>query len=589
MTAAFQVETPSLPAALAPMMTERRWLVWRWEPSPTTGKPTKVPYRADAPDRKAASDNPATWGSFASASRSAAEGKADGIGYALMGSEIAAFDLDDCRDPATGRIDRWALDLIERACSYVEVTVSGSGLRILGRAAGDHVHRAHAVPNSNGARLETYRQAKRYIVVTGNVIEEASAELADLDILIDETIADLDAAAKAKKDRQRAERNRQREVECQRSRRSDDWYEPQAGNLHPQLERIIRYGAPIGERSDEFHHVVGWLKGDGYSPSQIESLLSAYPEGIAEKFSGRLRQEIDRCYDKTDGPRERAHSGERQRVARQAEPPQPIELHWHGEADPNADRAWLIRHLVFETGKGLVAGQWGAGKTFGVLDMSGSVMTGEPFAGRKVMRTGGVLFIAPEGAFEIPVRLRGVVEGKLRGAAMARAATGGPPINPDNLPFVWIEECPPLTKAGSLDRLIATAKAAAAEMDRRFGVPIVLVVIDTVAAGAGFEDENSASETQKVMDAMGTLSRETGAFVLGVDHFGKVSETGTRGSSAKEAAAMWCSRCWRPAARPARSATPGWRCARSAAPGAAMRSRTTWKSSPSASTRTTNR
>ncbi|MFH6785705.1 MULTISPECIES: ATP-binding protein [Methylobacterium] len=250
---------------------------------------------------------------------------------------------------------------------------------------------------------------------------------------------------------------------------------------------------------------------------------------------------MERSFGKTDGPRERAQFGERREArhggARQAEPPQPIELHWHGEADPNADRAWLIRHLVFETGKGLVAGQWGAGKTFGVLDMSGSVMTGEPFAGRKVMRTGGVLFIAPEGAFEIPVRLRGVVEGKLRGASMARAAAGGSPIDPDNLPFVWIEECPPLTKAGSLDRLIATAKTAAAEMDRRFGVPIVLVVIDTVAAGAGFEDENSASETQKVMDAMGALSRETGAFVLGVDHFGKVSETGTRGSSAKEAAA----------------------------------------------------
>ncbi len=131
MTAAFQVETPSLPAALAPMMNERRWLVWRWEPSPTTGKPTKVPYRADAPDRKATSDNPATWASFTSAARAVAEGKADGIGYALMGSEIAAFDLDDCRDAGTGRIDRWALDLIERAGSYVEVTVSGSGLRIL--------------------------------------------------------------------------------------------------------------------------------------------------------------------------------------------------------------------------------------------------------------------------------------------------------------------------------------------------------------------------------------------------------------------------------------------------------------------------
>lgn len=208
-----------------------------------------------------------------------------------------------------------------------------------------------------------------------------------------------------------------------------------------------------------------------------------------------------------------------------------IELRWHGEQDPNADRAWLVRHLVFETGKGLMGGQWGAGKTFGVLDLSASVMTGQPFANRSVVRTGGVLFIAPEGAFEIPIRLRGVVDGKLRGAGI------GEGVDLDRLPFAWIEECPPLTRPGSIEVLIVTAQAAAEALHDRFGVSLALIIIDTIAAGAGFEDENSASETQRVMDAMGALSRATGAFVLGVDHFGKDTATGIRGSSAKEAAA----------------------------------------------------
>jgi hypothetical protein len=39
------------------------------------------------------------------------------------------------------------------------------------------------------------------------------------------------------------------------------------------------------------------------------------------------------------------------------------------------------------------------------------------------------------------------------------------------------------------------------------------------------------------MNRLNALSRRTGAFVLAVDHFGKSVETGTRGSSAKEAAA----------------------------------------------------
>lgn len=217
--------------------------------------------------------------------------------------------------------------------------------------------------------------------------------------------------------------------------------------------------------------------------------------------------------------------------------PKAITLHWHRDADPNAERDWLVKDLLSTTGKGLLSGQWGAGKTFGALDLSGCVMTGEPFAGRRVLRRGGVLFIAPEGAFEIPVRLRGLVAGKISGTVLARAVLGERSVDPDDLPFAWVEECPRLVAADSIEHLALTAEAAAAEMRERYDLPLVLIIIDTVAAGAGFDDENSAAETQKVMNALEALSHRTGAFVLGVDHFGKVVETGTRGSSAKEAAA----------------------------------------------------
>ncbi|MGE8126828.1 ATP-binding protein [Methylobacterium sp. NPDC080182] len=208
-----------------------------------------------------------------------------------------------------------------------------------------------------------------------------------------------------------------------------------------------------------------------------------------------------------------------------ARPSSAISIRWHGDADPNADRAWLVRDLVFETGKGLLAGQWGGGKTFGALDLSASVMTGSPFAGKRVMRQGGVLFIAPEGSFEIPIRLKGIVHGKLG------------PDAPDRLPFAWIEECPRLLDADAVPQLVSVAKMAAEHLAEAFDLPLALIVIDTVAAGAGFMDENSAAEAQRVMNAMEALSHQTGAFVLGVDHFGKAVETGTRGSSAKEAAA----------------------------------------------------
>ncbi|WP_267424894.1 AAA family ATPase [Methylobacterium sp. GC_Met_2] len=202
-----------------------------------------------------------------------------------------------------------------------------------------------------------------------------------------------------------------------------------------------------------------------------------------------------------------------------------INIRWHGDADPQADRDWLVQDLISETGKGLMPGQWGSGKTFTALDLSASIMTGEPFAGRRVMRRGGVLFVASEGAFEIPIRLRGLVQGKVGGDATER------------LPFAWIEDCPRLLSTEAVTQLVATAKAAADHLREAFDLPLAMIIIDTVAAAAGFGDENSAAEAQKVMNAMEALSRQTGAFVLGIDHFGKTTETGTRGSSAKEAAA----------------------------------------------------
>src|SRR5262249_32745326 len=59
----------------------------------------------------------------------------------------------------------------------------------------------------------------------------------------------------------------------------------------------------------------------------------------------------------------------------------------------------------------------------------------------------------------------------------------------------------------------------------------------TVGRSAGYEksgDENDAVIGFKIMRVMSSLSAHTEAFVLGLDHFGKAVETGTRGTSSKE-------------------------------------------------------
>ena len=66
-----------------------------------------------------------------------------------------------------------------------------------------------------------------------------------------------------------------------------------------------------------------------------------------------------------------------------------------------------------------------------------------------------------------------------------------------------------------------------------------MIWIDTLITAAGFAsgEDNDAAAAQRVMTTLRDTSERTHALVIGIDHFGKNAETGTRGSSAKEGAA----------------------------------------------------
>lgn len=213
----------------------------------------------------------------------------------------------------------------------------------------------------------------------------------------------------------------------------------------------------------------------------------------------------------------------------------PSRLWWHGEPSPFDAREWLVRGMIPKGAVGLLSGQSGAGKSFVALDLAVSVIAGEPFAGRKVRARGGVLFVAAEGAFEIPTRLAALANERVRPLGLAD-------VNANALPFAMVDECPSLLRDGranetAMGALIGAARAARERMEADHHVPLSLVIIDTIAASAGFTDENDAAQAQAMFSALRQLATATEGVVLGVDHFGKAVETGTRGSSAKEAAA----------------------------------------------------
>jgi hypothetical protein len=201
-------------------------------------------------------------------------GKAAGIGFVLTDTPFAAFDLDDCIDRESGEVSPWALKLIEKAGSYAEVTPSATGLRIIGTALGDPIHRKFKV---EAGSLEIYRKATRFITITGAQFDAEFGTLINIDDALNEAFLQLCGP---------------RETGTPRKPRKGN------GNGAGDLGELIRDGAPIGERSEQFFRVVATLKDRGLSVDEIESFLANHPAGIAEKYRDRLRCEIERCFGK---------------------------------------------------------------------------------------------------------------------------------------------------------------------------------------------------------------------------------------------------------------------------------------------------
>jgi len=204
---------------------------------------------------------------------------------------------------------------------------------------------------------------------------------------------------------------------------------------------------------------------------------------------------------------------------------QPVLLHWLGN-EPPAPPPMAVEGILPQTGIAILAGQFGTGKTFVAVNLAISLITGIPFMGAKVLRKGGVLWFAAEGRNEIDARAKAAFD----------AIEAGVPYS--ERPFAYQErDVPCLKEATAFAKLASHAKEAAEIIQERFGTELALIVIDTLSASAGFVDENAAGETQGVLNTLRRLAEHTGAIVLVIDHFGKLIETGVRGSSAKMAAA----------------------------------------------------
>lgn len=138
----------------AELTSRARWV--RWTARCRNGQRTTLPLTLD---RQAASVlDPATWADYAAA---AASPVGDGLGFILNGDGLACLVLADCLvDGQPTPAAQAVLDRFPRA--WVEVSPTGEGLRVWGRAKSQPVRRA----TIDGLSVELLTR-DRWLAVTG--------------------------------------------------------------------------------------------------------------------------------------------------------------------------------------------------------------------------------------------------------------------------------------------------------------------------------------------------------------------------------------------------------------------------------------
>jgi hypothetical protein len=164
-----------------------QWLNWGYVWDPEREQWRKVPQNSRTGFR-ASTTNSDDWATFAQAHRRAERSNGRlGIGFVFSANDpFAGVDLDNCRDPETGVIADWAVELIKPIRTYTEISVSGTGVHLYGMA---HVGGGRRSRYATG-EAEIYDR-DRYFVVTGDQLPGTPDDVAEAQAAVDALRATL--------------------------------------------------------------------------------------------------------------------------------------------------------------------------------------------------------------------------------------------------------------------------------------------------------------------------------------------------------------------------------------------------------------
>lgn len=182
------VDPPIYDAMPSELKELPQWVFWRFElrTREKTGERywTKVPYGAGSTrdPKEARANDPKSWLTFEVAKTWLMKHRFDGIGFEFHeNGPYFGVDLDDCRDPQTGVIERNAMSIVHLFGTYTEISPSKTGVKLIGRGRLNlPLNKKTGKPGtgkrvkfvwSSGAigEIECYDRG-RYFAMTGNVL-----------------------------------------------------------------------------------------------------------------------------------------------------------------------------------------------------------------------------------------------------------------------------------------------------------------------------------------------------------------------------------------------------------------------------------
>lgn len=571
--------TANLPPILAPvpegipllMRKARRWAPWRAEWNAKKQKWTKIPHRASRPEYGLSNKNATGWVTFdeAMATYKANPKLFAGVGYLMTGPHgVTGVDLDNCRDPRTGKIDEWALEIAAKFDSYTEVSPSGTGLHIM--VAGDvpedwtNHERGIEVYGGNEARFlcvtgrriagppdvlrapqrgqfgeleKRYRKAKTKAEVEdlhlpGLLPLEYLPELSELDLppharnfLTDgpepgrDRSQQLFAAAIAL-----SQAGMARDEVLSILEANEHAMEVALDHRRQDYDKALRYlwkqHCQAGEARAAQLRAEGYDAFDDLEPppdpeAEVDGAPApAAPVTVAEPTGAAALEDFDIVDD--NGDKFDAHFAEARPMTAPTAKPEKRARFAPMRPDEFLRRKplqWIVKGILPRAGLAVVFGASAAGKTFLVFDLVAAIARGTEWRGLRVTRGRGV-YIAAEGAEGFRNRMQAYCEHH--------------DIEPADLAVLVIPEAPNLMDKEQVKELVKEIQKLG-RMD--------FVVVDTYARTMVGGNENDAKDAGVMIAHCAVIHRYTGALVILVHHSGKDVNSGARGSSALRAAA----------------------------------------------------